>query len=542
MAGTTDTLQRLFAKAGYTAEQVLGIKAAIPNLPPEQKQELFELIEKYERQQSIQAARESFLSFAQRLWPVLIGDKFIRGRHHELVADALQRIADGTLKRLIINLPPRSTKSEFGSFLFPAYYMGRYPDRQMIQATHTSSLSYDFGAKVRNLIKTAEFQEVWPGVLISPDKKAAGRWNTNKGGRYFAVGTHGSIAGRGADVFVLDDPISEKQALDARGNPDFYDRVYAWYTQGPLQRLQPDGAIIVLMTRWSKVDVAGRLIDRMIKQEDSDQWEVIQVPAIMPSGNSYFPEMWTTDYLLQKKANMPVYQWNAQYQQDPTSEEGAIVKREWWNNWEWDYIPKCDFVIQSWDTALTKSDRANYSACTTWGVFYIQNEEGRELAQILLLEAINEKMEMPDLKQRALEAYNYWKPDSLLVEKKGSGFPLIYELRQLGIPVQEFVPSRGNDKMVRVNAVSDLFRGVSVRLNKQTKTYEPGGGIVWAPVDLPWANEVMEQFAAFPHGENDDLVDASTCALLRFRQGGFVRLESDEEEKKVANTRRHDYY
>ena len=189
-----------------------------------------------------------------------------------------------------------------------------------------------------------------------------------------------------------------------------------------------------------------------------------------------------------------------------------------------DAPPECDFVIQSWDTAFLKSERADYSACTTWGVFYQEDDTGKKSANLILLDAFKERMEFPELKARAFEEWGIWKPDAFIVEGKAAGMPLIFELRSMGIPVQEYTPSRGNDKIARVNAVADLF----------------ASGNVWRP-DRRFSEEVVEEFAAFPTGDHDDLVDSSTQALLRFRQGGFIQLHTDEEEEKSRRIKA-DYY
>lgn len=514
----TGALEKVLAEH-FTAEQLLAIADAISKMPPEEQAEWAESFARFEERQKIVECQQSFMPFAKRMWP-----NFIEGRHHGIIAEAFDRIAAGKLKRLIINIAPRHTKSQFTSYLLPAWYLGRFPDRKIIQTSHTADLAVGFGRQVRNLVNSEEYQEVFPEVKLSQDSKAAGRWNTNKRGEYFAIGVGGAVTGKGADLLVVDDPHSEQEAALAQGNPEVYDKVYEWYMSGPRQRLQPGGSIAVIATRWSKRDLTGRLLRDMVEREGADQWEVIELPAILPSGNPLWPEFWPLEELLQIKATLPVHKWSAQYQQDPTAEEGALVKREWWKEWHGD-PPQCEFVIQSWDTAMSKTERSNYSACTTWGIFHTVNEEGKQLSNLILLDAIAEKLEFPELKKRALELWKQWTPDSFIVEKKTSGIALISELRMIGIPVQEFVPSRGNDKIARVNAVTDLF----------------SSGIVWAP-PRRWAEEVIEQFAAFPAGENDDYVDSSTAALLRFRQGGFVRLESDEEDKKNPGVRRSDYY
>ena len=457
--------------------------------------------------------RESFMPFVKEMWSA-----FIAGRHHKIMADAFERVANGSLKRLIINMPPRHTKSEFASYLFPAWYLGKFPHKKIIQTAHTAELATNFGRKVRNLVATPDYQALFP-TKLSSDSKAAGRWNTNKGGDYFAIGVGGAVTGKGADVLIIDDPHSEQEAM--QGNPAVFDRVYEWYSSGPRQRLQPGGSIIIVMTRWSKRDLTGQIINNSVKRE-GDEWETIEFPALMPSGKPLWSEFWSQKELEAIKAEIPVGKWEAQYQQNPTSEEGAIIKREMWKIWEKDEPPLCEFIIQSWDTAFEKNNRADYSACTTWGVFYKTDSDGFDSAHIILLDAFKERMEFPELKKKAQELYKDWSPDALIVEKKAAGAPLIYEMRRMGIPLQEYTPSKGSDKIARVNAISDLF----------------ASGFVWCP-DTRWAEEVMEECASFPNGEHDDLVDSTSQALLRFRQGGFIRLNSDEQDefvprKKVA--------
>jgi len=336
------------------------------------------------------------------------------------------------------------------------------------------------------------------------------------------------MTGKGADLLIIDDPHSEQEAALAVGNPSVFDSVYEWYTSGPRQRLQPGGAIVVVMTRWSKNDLTGRILKGAGELGREDEWEVIELPAIMPSGKPLWPEFWSLKELEALKEELPPSKWNAQYQQNPTSEEGAIVKRDWWQIWEADKAPSCDFLIQSWDTAFTKKERSDYSACTTWGIFY--KDEDKNDANIILLDAFQKRMEFPELKDKAIEHYKEWEPDAFIIEAKAAGAPLVYELRKLGIPVSEYTPVRGtraapNDKISRVNAISDLFRS----------------GKVWAP-DTRWAREVMEQMAAFPNSDHDDLVDSTTQALLRFRQGGFLRLDSDERDEMPNFRRKGGFY
>ena len=489
------------------------ITKRLDTLEPDTRKEVLILLDELSDARTRTIAHTDFLAFVKEVWPA-----FIEGDHHRVMADAFNRIADGSLKRLIVNMPPRHTKSEFASHLFPAWYLGRFPDKKVIQTAHTAELAVGFGRKVRNLVGSEDYQKIFKDVALSTDSKAAGRWSTNKQGEYFAIGVGGAVTGKGADILIVDDPHSEQEA--ALNDPSVYDKTYEWYTSGPRQRLQPGGAICLVMTRWSKKDLTGSIMKASI-QRGGDEWEVIEFPAILPSGKSLWPGFWPLDQLEALKAELPIGKWSAQYQQDPSSEEGAIIKREWWKEWTKNRPPPCDFIIQSWDTAFLAKETADYSACTTWGVFTDEDN----ISSIILLDAFQERLEFPDLKARAYEMYKEYEPDAFIVEAKAAGTPLIFELRRMGIPVGEYVPSRGKDKIARVNAISDLF----------------SSGHVWAP-KTRWAELVVEEFAAFPTGDHDDLVDSSTQALLRFRQGGFIRIASDEEEEEFLLNRKADYY
>ena len=797
------------------------IISKISSLPLAEQEALLKDLEELEDKKSVQESRDSFLSFVERMWPA-----FISGRHHKIMADAFERIANGSLKRLIINMPPRHTKSEFASYLFPAWYMGKFPEKKIIQTAHTAELAVGFGRKVKNLIDGQDYQKVFPATKLSVDSKAAGRWSTSKGGDYFAIGVGGAVTGKGADVLVIDDPHSEQEATMAAFNPEIYDKVYEWYTSGPRQRLQPGGAIIITMcmtgdtdvlmadgshkklrdvssddliatykggrisvakvknfqssgvdnvftvktqsgkvvranekhpflvehkgqrkwarlrnlkvgmslvglmdvsgqqglnedqtsamlakqgkvttektqtrhinpwastvsgrtksalavnpciarvcaklatkhstlpqntllnsaapvelnldmvlrqssirtwwipattsamsarkslpirtrgrigitnfaltiamklawfadscvttatslldtartlkhlftlrntydftadkiveivadgreevfdievegtenfiangivshnTRWAKRDLTGQIIKKSTERQGVDEWEVIEFPAILPSGLPLWPEFWPLAELEATKeeitSNGNLGKWNAQYMQNPTSEEGALIKREWWREWEKDDPPECEAIIQSWDTAFLKTQRSDYSACTTWGIFYRNDDSGHPVPNVILLDAYKEKLEFPELKKMAREKYFEYEPDQLVVEKKASGAPLIFELRQMGLPVTEFTPSRGNDKIARVNAIADLF----------------SSGCIWHP-PTRWAYEVIEECAAFPSGDHDDYVDSTSQALIRFRQGGWIRVDSDEWDDYVDEDRSVEYY
>jgi predicted phage terminase large subunit-like protein len=791
-------------------EALAALAKRFPTLAPEEQAQAMQMLTHLLEGKELIDCQEHFLPFVKKMWPGFVG-----GKHHKQLADAFEAIAKGELKRVCISIPPRSTKSEFASFLFPAWFLGKYPNKQILQTSHKGDLAVGFGRKVRNLVDSPAYNSIFPDVKLRGDSKAAGRWNTGNGGSYYATGVGAGLAGFGADLCVsgdtvletdegaltareivagrgstvlafdhhknkavmarvvargsrlegdlieidvggqilrcthdhpiwvgsrgyvsasevkvgdrvrkareamsmrdtlllqgirveappssgllgevpgdlhakavhaggedlrdvrqglpgnpgagldgevlcrdvqkhmavrqnvggkepevparrggdailpgvrhdlqdcagsgggllslqlkeepalpshlpqeggqpetesdyalrllsqgspqrafvssietvtgvrkvrvdhgeevfnvtvethhnyfangilthnciIDDPHDEQEAMHGAHDAEVFAKAFDWYQTGPRQRLQPGAAILVIHTRWSKQDLIGRLIQSMDEKEGADKWHIIEIPAINAQGESYWPEYWPTEELLATKANIPPVRWNAQYMQNPTGEEGALVKREWWRRLDRDKIPDrsdMEFVIQSWDTAHRKTQRSDFSVCSTWGVW----RDSQDRANILLIDLWRDRVEFPELKKKAIELYNRWKPDSCIIEGKAAGDALIQEMRHMGIPIKSYTPSRGEDKMVRVNSVADLF----------------ASGMVWAP-NKEFADEVIEEFADFPYGAHDDMVDSSTLALMRFRQGNFIRLDSDEEEDRDFDPGlRADYY
>ena len=469
----------------------------------------------------IKLCQDNFLYFVQAVWPDFICRKAKEREqwgHHQHIADELTSIARGSKGRLIVNMPPRHTKSEFASFLYPAWYIGKFPKKKIMQVSHNAELAGRFGSKVRNLIDSPEYKQIFGDVKLREDSKAKGRWETNHGGEYFAAGVGGSITGRGADLLIIDDPHTEQDSMSESA----MERAYDWYVSGPRQRLQPGGSIVVVMTRWAEDDLTGRLIKAQ-KEPKADNWEIISFPAILDSGKPVWPEYWELEELEKVKASVPIRNWSAQYMQNPTSEEGAILKREWWVPWKKENIPKLHHIIQSYDTAFSAKETADYSAITTWGVFF-PNEDGKPA--LILLDALKGKFDFPELKVVAMDQYKYWEPESVIIEAKATGEPLMQEFRRMGIPVIPFVPSRGKDKHSRVNACAPVF--------------ESGG--IYYPEDEKYADEVIEECAAFPHGAYDDYVDSTTQAVLRYRQGNFIEMMNDYEDEFYKIPKEYKYY
>ena len=480
-------------------------------LPPDIKKEFIEAGLLASQKRKIERMQKDFMLFVKHVWP-----EFIEGKHHQRIAEKFNLLAEGKIKRLIINMPPRHTKSEFASFLLPAWMIGRKPNLKIIQTTHTTELAVRFGRKAKTLMDMPEYKEVFT-TRLREDSQAAGKWETEQGGEYYAAGVGSAITGRGADLLIIDDPHSEQDAM----NVDALERAYEWYTSGPRQRLQPGGAIVLVMTRWNVKDLTGALL-RETGNVKSDKWELIEFPAILPSGKAVWPEYWKLEELEGVKSSISLQKWNAQWMQNPTSEEGALIKREWWRKWTKDTIPDLEHVIQSYDTAFMKKETADYSAITTWGVFHNNEDSG---PQLILLDAVKDRFEFPELRRVAYQQYQYWQPETVLIEAKASGLPLTYELRKMGIPVINYTPSRGNDKHTRVNSVAPLFES----------------GQIWAPVDKEFAQEVIEECAAFPYGDHDDLVDSMTQAVMRFRQGGFIDHPEDYKDEPIIKNNKTYY-
>lgn len=541
-------------------------------LDPVHKARVLALLEERERVSTEENARKHFLDFVRMVWP-----EFIAGSHHSIMARAFDRVARGELKRLIIDMPPRFTKSEFGSWLLPAWFLGKFPSKQIIQVSNTESLASGFGRRVRNLVdgdgdvdedgKTA-YQRLFPKVRLARDSQAAAEWHTNKGGRYFAVGVNGKVTGKGADIAIVDDPHSEQEAKQAESRPEVFDDVYEWYTSGIRQRLQPGGAIIIVMTRWSHRDLVGKLLAKMeqdikdgVPEGEYDDWEVIELPAILdegePTERSMWPGYWSLQSLRATRNALPPAKWQAQYQQKPSSRAGAIIKAESWRRWgedlpedialgrsscpgpqhrkAWNAVepPACEYIIMSLDTAIKKNERADFSAFTTWGVFGVEDPKtGRTINNLILLNAFKERLEFPALKRRLKQLYNEDLPDTLLIEDKGTGSALIQELRSMGIPVEAASASRGskqqsNDKVARANLVTDIF----------------DSGFVWAP-PTRYADELILECQQFPNGEHDDYVDSTVHAMIRFRAGGLISTVNDaaDDEDEPVPYRRKRYY
>jgi predicted phage terminase large subunit-like protein len=488
---------------------------ALANIPVEAQEEMLKLQLRLQQIEAVERATSDFLSFCQYVWP-----EMIVGAHHRKIAAALDRVIAGKTKRLMIAMPPRHGKSQMGSYLFPAYLMGKLPKSKLIVGSHTAELAQRFGRMIRNLVDDERYKELFPNTSLSSDSKAAGRWDTNQGGEAFFIGKGGAMTGRGGDIVILDDILDEQDAVSQTA----MENTWEWFTSGPRQRLQPNGAIVIINTRWKTDDLTGRLL-KLQGSLKADQWEVLEFPAILPSNEPLWPEYWSLDELEKVKMTIGIQKWNAQWQQQPTNDEGAILKREWWQKWEREDPPFVDYVIQSYDTAYSKKETADYSVITTWGVFFPSADSGPNL---ILLDCTRGRWDFPELKRVAMQHYKQWNPDNVLIEAKATGTTLQQELRRMGVPVTMYSPGgrrAGQDKISRAHAVAPILES----------------RMVWAP-ETEWAQELIEECAAFPNGDHDDMVDSTTQALLRFRSGNFISLQSDYEEEYESDHVVPEYY
>ena len=477
-------------------------------------------------------SKNDFLTFVRFIAPTLVSD-WKMGKHIEVISNKLKDLEAGKIKRLMVFLPPRSSKSVICSKLFPAWYIGRNPQHEILTISHSDQLSSDFGRSVRDIVSTEQFQEIFQGVALRSDVRAAGKWKTNQNGTYYAAGVRSQIAGRGAHIAILDDVMSEEDSYSEAGRR----YVKEWYPAGLRTRIMPNGAILIINTRYHYDDLCGWLLKQQSEYGgETLPWEVIRIPAWLdeegaellqlPVGSSYFPEWKTDEYLRideqEIRASNGSRYWNALYMQDPTPEEGGLIKKDWIQYWEFNEPPACDFIIQTYDTAFSTKNTADYSVIQTWGIFsnFEENEHGYEdfVPNLILLGNMKGRYEYPELRRMAQVLYKEFNPDICIVEKKASGQSLIQDMRRSGLPVQDYIPDK--DKVSRVYAASPLIEA----------------GRVWIPKHKPWSEDLLTELLQFPNAAHDDQVDAMTMAIHYMKESWRLTHPDDpydDEDNKI---------
>jgi predicted phage terminase large subunit-like protein len=440
-----------------------------------------------DRERLLTLAREDLACYATVQWP-----KFEFAKHHQLIISRLEAIERGEISRLMIFLPPRHGKSLIGSAIFPAWYLGRHPERHLIFATYGQELSDDSGRQVRDFIADPVHRAIFPGCSLREDSSAAHRFNTVRGGAYFAVGRGGPITGRGAHLLVIDDPLKDC----AEANSETVRRaLYDWYSSVAYTRLAPNGAIVLIQNRWHEDDLAGRLLANSF----GDDWEVLSLPAIAEHDESFRREgeaLWPDRFGLLELGKirnaLGGRAWASLYQQRPAAAEGTIFKRDWWQFYRPPVSAPFAQIVQSWDCAYKKGAENDFSACTTWGA----TSNGYYLIHLW-----KDKVEFPELRRVLGSLAEHWNPTAILVEDRASGQSLIQELKSSSVlPV---IPVKvDSDKVARAQAATPLLEA----------------GKLFLPEGASWVEDFIDELAVFPNGAHDDCVDSTTQALNFLRQ------------------------
>lgn len=439
--------------------------------------------------------------------------RWIPARHLLLLNEKLMDVAAGRCKRLIITMPPRHGKSNFVSEYFSAWFIGTFPNKRVILTSYEADFAAEWGMKTRDVI--AEWGEVLWGIRLKKDSKARKRWNLEsyKGGMQTA-GAGGPLTGKGMHLGIIDDPIKNDQEAQSK---TIRDKIWNWYRATFYTRLEPEGAIILIQTRWHEDDLAGRLLREM--DLGGESWEVLNLPAIAEDqdalsrelGEALWPQRYPLERLSEIQQTIGSYWFNALYQQRPAPEEGNIFKRHWWKHYNERPDAECfDRIIQSWDTAFKELDTSAYVVGQVWG---LSNGKGNTLKnKAYLLEQSRSKINGPDTARAVQAMKEKWpQTDAIYIEDKASGPSVIATLREKGINGVIPVQVKGG-KEVRASAMSIFVEAGDV--------YIPNPDVYGL-----WVAEFIEEFATFPNAEYADQVDAASQAidkLLAVRTGGKV--------------------
>jgi len=455
----------------------------------------------------IEAARESILSYSVFQWGA-----YTPARHHRLISGHLEKVESGVIDRLMIFMPPRHGKTMLASEYFPAWFMGRNPDKEVIAITYSQERANDIGRKVRNQMIDSLHPKIFSDCAISPDSTSMHRFNTVQGGSYFGVGIGGPITGRGAHLLLIDDPVKNREEAESEKKRR---SIKDWYVSTAYPRLMPGGAIILIQTRWHEDDLAGWLLN----DHSHENWTILNLPAIAESndsiqretGQALWPEFYPLKRLEEIKQTIGSRDWSALYQQRPAPQEGSIIKHEWFMRYRTE--PRFDRIVISLDTAYKAKEINDPSVCTVWG----ETDKG-----FYLLYVWRDRVEYPTLKSHVLSLTEQWKSDTVLIEDKASGQSLIQDLlNHTRLPIIPVTPQ--GDKVIRTNAVSSLFEARRVYL----------------PESASWLIDYETELITFPNAAHDDQVDSTTQYLSWAKDNSVLPVLATAGRRIFNNAKTH---
>lgn len=486
------------------------------------------------QQKAVLEAGDEFYIFVKLLAHLMLdGNDYRDGKHIETIAATLQDVDQGQIDRLMLMLPPGSMKSVL-LMLYVAWSMGRHPNWRFMWISHTTDKAVECSGRIRDLLRSSEYQEIFPHVRIRDDMSGVTGWKLTTGGSFLPAGAGKSIAGYRFNVGIMDDPLSEQTAKSDTER----ERVNNWIGPGFRSRKLPDSRIILVNTRWHVRDPSGFLLDKAARNPRVDQWEVISIPAILdkaasdylmlPENGSYWPEYITLADLTQTRESLNRSDWGALYMQTPTGEDGNVFSKDDFQDWEEDEPPECDEVIQTLDTAFSTKAKADFSVIQTWGIFHLTfvDDKGHDYQEpnAILLNQVRGRWSFPELRREAKRQYDLFQPDRVIIENKASGQSLIQDLKLNKLPILPFQPDR--DKIARAHAVSGI-------VERQR---------VWLPLKKKFAAELLQEALEFPRGAHDDAVDAMVMALLYLRRRYQLTQESVEKHDTPSRQRRFKSY
>jgi len=424
------------------------------------------------------AATETLAAFTEYTFP-----QYRTAEHHRLICEKLEAVERGEIDRLMIFMPPRHGKSELASKRFPAWYLGRNPDKQVITASYNSDLAGDFGRQVRNIVREQRFRNVFPSVTLAEDSQAANRWNTSAGGSYVAAGVGTAVTGRGAHLLLIDDPVKDREEAESETRRE---TVYNWYSSTAYTRLMPGGAVILIQTRWHEDDLAGRLLEAEAK--GGDKWDKLILPAILSNGQALWPEWYPIDALNRTKAAIGPRDWSALYQQQPAPDDGTFFLKAWFKRHE--NPPERCHVYMTSDYAVTEGD-GDYTEHAIWGI----DGTGR----IFQLDWWHGQTASDEWIEQKLHMIRKWKPICAFGEagviQKAIEPMLKRRMTETATRCRmEWLPSI-HDKATRARAFQSRAAMGEVSL-----------------LDDERGERVLKQLLAFPAGKHDDAVDV--CSMM----------------------------